>query len=165
MAGIERQPEPFDVVAQDDRGIGVLGDAAGFGLQTDDHPLAAGNRHQAFEPFDLGIEGGAQFARRDDDGHDFGGFGQAAAGGELLVVELAFGGDVDAVGGDRQPIGLAAGGDRSFQIGMNCRRLELLAVFVDGDFDAGVFQIDQSLERRIQRQIGKTLGRGGNKHA
>jgi hypothetical protein len=76
----------------------------------------------------------------------------------MVVVEFALGGDVDAVGGDREPVGLAASSDRSFQIGMDGRRFELLSVFVDRDFDAGLFQIDQPLERRIQRQIGKTLG-------
>jgi hypothetical protein len=51
----------------------------------------------------------------------------------------------------------STGQDRGVQVCMDLRGAELIAALSQHDFNSGVFQIDESLKRRVERQIGETL--------
>ena len=59
---------------------------------------------------------------------------------------------------------LAAGPNGRLEVGQHLGGLQMAPRFMDHDFHAGVFQIDQPLQRGVQRQVGKTSGGSGNKH-
>ncbi len=164
VAGIEGDPQPFDVVAQDLDGIGILGHVSHFGFDGDHHAFHGGDRHQFAKAFDFGVEGGSQFAGGDDDRHDLIRFGQPADRGKLLVVLVPFSFDLDVVRDGCQAEGAATDLLGLVEIGQDLGRFQVPAPFLNRDFHAGKFQIDQFRQGVLQRQIGKRGGRGGYVH-
>ena len=164
VAGVQRERQTFDVVAEHDRRIGILRHAAGLREQAHDHALPGGQGHHRPQPLDLGVEGRAQLGRADRNGHHFGRLGQLATGGELLVVERLGGLDVHAVGNRRQPMGLAADPHGAVRIGQDLRGLEVPSRLVDHDLHRRIFEIQQPLQGGVQRQVGETIARRGDEH-
>src|SRR5205085_10913252 len=117
------------------------------------------------ESLDLSVERCSEFRARDCDGDYFRGLRQPAAGFEVLVVETFRRVDIDAKGAKIEPVSFPAGRDRPFQICINLRWLELVSLLVQRNFHACIFELHQALTSAIQREIGKTIGRCGNKHA
>src|SRR5262249_33942426 len=103
--GVERQAEPLDVVAEDHNGVDVLADAADLALQADANAVQRGNIDEATEMLDFLIERRAELRGRNAQGDDLGGLGQAADGGELFVMGLFLGRDLDVESDNVEPLG------------------------------------------------------------
>ena len=92
MAGVQRDAQPVDVVAEYNQGVWVAGQASVLTQQPDPRALGGRNIHQLPQPFDFFVEGRtALLARANDQRHHLGGLGQAADGIELPIVLLAGG--------------------------------------------------------------------------
>ena len=164
VARVEREPQAFDVVAEDDCRVGVLRHAADLRFESDDGPFERGDLDQLAKPFDLFVEGGAELGRGDDERDDFDRLGEAAAGSEVLVIGLAIGVELDAQRGDIEPVGVAAEVDAALQVGVNFGRFEPAAGFVDRELERREAEIDHALEHFLRREIGKGLNRSTNEH-
>ena len=150
MAGIEGDAQAFDVVAEHDGGIGILGHASALGQEADANAVLRRYGGQFAEPFDFGVKGRTQLGRTDGKGHDFNRLGQLAAGGKLAVVEGFRGFDVDAEGNGGQAMGLAAERYGSFEIVQHGGGLHVSARLVDHEFHTGVLQIGELHQGGIQ---------------
>ena len=135
VAGVQRESQALDVIAQHHGRIGVLRQAADGGFHSDPRAFQGGQIDESSEPFDFLVERCAQFAGGHDEGHDFGGLGQFADGAKLPVVLLTGGPDIHAVGHDVQPMDVPAQNDRPVEVRFHFRRSQLNSVLIDRDFN------------------------------
>ena len=91
-------------------------------------------------------------------------FGQFATGFKLLEIFFARGGNIDRVTDDIHAARIETTIDTLLQICEDFRRLELVCILIDADFNAGVLQIEQSIDCLLQWQVSKTFSRRGNQH-
>ena len=90
--------------------------------------------------------------------NDLGGFRQLAGGGELSIVLVALGLDLDGISRDVQAMCVSAQRDGTVQIGGHLAWLNLTSALVNGDLQRRVFQIRQLANGVRQRQIAITFG-------
>jgi len=72
---------------------------------------------------------------------------------------LTFGVDLHAVRHHAGAMRVSASRNGRFQIRRHDRRPQMVPVLVDVDFQAGVFQIDDGIDRLAEGKAGKTLRR------
>ncbi len=165
VARIERHPQPFDVVAQDDDRVGILGKTPDLRPDAHQDAFHGCDGHQASKMFDFFVERRAQFGRGHGERDDLCGFGEFATRGELAVVLLAGGVNLNAVGSYIQTKRISANVDSSVQIGGNLRWFELVELLVQGDFTVRKLQINHALQGIGKRQIEKTFRCGSDDHS
>jgi hypothetical protein len=72
--------------------------------------------------------------------------------------------DLEVVAADVQAVGIAADGDRPLQVVGDAAGREVLAPFVDGDFDRRILEVGEPVEGVRQGETGETLRAGSDKH-
>ena len=151
MAGIQRETQPLDVVAQHNHRIGIFRESANLAADADADPFELSDMDQSAEGLHFFIERSPQFTGRNRQRHDFDRFGQAADGRELPIEFFACGLDLNAECHNVHAFRVAAGVHSRVEVGRDFGRLQVAAVLVNGDLDIGIFEIadlDQSLLQR-----------------
>jgi hypothetical protein len=141
VAGIERETDPWYVIAEVFDGVGVFAEATDLAFDADSDAAGIADLNQSLQMFYFLIEGGAVFPARDGEGDDFGGFGQVANFFESLVERFSLSIDLDAITADLHPVRISHQADGLVEIFDKLGRLNLLASIVEHDFHGDEFEI------------------------
>ena len=156
VARVERHTQPRHIPAERSGCLGVVRHSPRCRLDAHHRVEPRGDGHQLAQPFNLAVEGRAEFRRLHNHRHHAERFCQLAAGGEA-VVHLRRVGRRKGNGDWPQTLQIAALQHGQFRMGRHLVWLQVRALIVHVDFHRREFEFGQSFHRLGQGQVRKAL--------